>query len=142
MKLLRLALCASVLSSAAHGALACSPSRNIDIVFPKNQARITAVELRKLADFSVSIKLDYPHHDFLGIAGIATDDERAPEALARRRAEAVRGYFERTRYSKAPLEVASHVYPARRHTASDNLHRVEVMLAPAPPHGCTTEGPK
>lgn len=142
MNTLRHVLWAAALWAAAGGACACSPSLNTDIFFAKNQARLTATELRRLADFSIRIRAGHLHHDFLGIAGNASDDERQPAALARQRARVVRQYFERTGYQRAPMEIHTHVYRASQHTASNNLHRTEIMLALKPPNTCAAQAPR
>lgn len=131
----------ATMCAAAGAAYACSPGQNIDIAFARNDARLTAEQVRRLADFSIRTRLDYPHHDFLGIAGIASHDERQAKVLARQRALAVRQYFERTGYRRAPMEIYSQVRRAGGQPGSESLHRTEVMLAPKPPHGCAADPP-
>lgn len=137
MNLHKLMLSAALLATLAQSVCACSPGVNIDIYFSKNNAELTVANIRKLADFSIYIKQNFPNHESFEIIGLATQDEEHPSKLARRRAMVLEQYFTRTQYQQAPIKVGSRIILNDQRYLIKNPNRAELRLTPKAPHGCS-----
>jgi len=114
-------------------AFACVPSRNVDIYFAFDSAEISAAEFRRLADWALEQRKNYPNQQAIYLDGYAEEVESAPRALARRRASEVERLLVQLRFNSIPMETSAAVY---RTGDVSNGKRVEVSLLPACPNDC------
>lgn len=112
-------------------AFACVPSRNVDIYFAFDSAEISAAEFRRLADWALEQRKNYPNQQAIYLDGYEV--ESAPRALASRSASEVERLLVQLRFNSIPMETSAAVY---RTGDVSNGKRVEVSLLPACPNDC------
>lgn len=123
---------------AVPSALACSPVRSIDVLFDRNSAKVAAEQVLRLAHWTATLRLDYPHHDSLSLGASAETGEHNATHLAWERARAVRRVISDLQFTAAKLHLPErvHVVKPGAYGAGQEVKRVEIDFLPACPHEC------
>ncbi|MDM0075662.1 hypothetical protein QTH90_14765 [Variovorax sp. J2P1-59] len=125
---------------ATPSVFACSPIKSIDIFFSKGSAAVSVAQGLRLAEWTATLRAQYPSRQLISIAANVEKGERGGAALGELRKRVIEDLIDDLDFTAAEKSTGGevHVLPAGAlgPGARNDVKRVEVTLLPACPHEC------
>lgn len=128
-----LALAASCLPAMA---LACSPVRGLDLIFPNNSSALDAQGALRLGSWLADLKIQFQNYDMFVIDGHIDLSEHGGLALAKSRAETVQRFLVDRGFLAERVHVNQSINSYNKPISSIPTRSASIDFVPACPNAC------